>query len=136
MAYKPVSFYYIFKKRINTMAVLKQRCNMPKEVIDYLNTYPAFMTGPEPDRGIIDAVFWIRVFSGICTSAELDDCHPMHKFCLAIWSGTPYMDATIEDARKFLLELEPIWCKFKDIESSGFFDNEFETFGEDDLLDI
>lgn len=107
---------------------------LPKEIINYINSYPAF----KGHSGIINDRFWEWGFSDIEIKAERDSdkSNPIYKFCKSIWGSYDYHNATMTDAKEFLQWIEPAWCAYKRISSTEFFDPELETFGEDDLLDI
>lgn len=112
---------------------------VPQEVIDYLNTYPAFK---ETQGERIHDPFFDQYISDAMTKVHVDyDCHmaianipedqPLANYCSAIW----YLDGytmTMEDAEDLLRWMEPRWCEFRGIGSSGFFREDSVTLNEDE----
>ena len=112
---------------------------MPVEVIDYLNTYPAFnQTRGERinneffDQYISDAMTMVtvdhdrnRVF------AEESENQPLANYCSAIWGIDGYM-MTMGEAEDLLRWMEPRWCEFKGIDSSGFFHEDSVTLDDEE----
>lgn len=112
---------------------------MPIEVIDYLNTYPAFnqtrgerINGEFFDQYISDAMTMVtvdhdrnRVF------AEESENQPLANYCSAIWGIDGYM-MTMGEAEDLLRWMEPRWCEFKGIDSSGFFPDDSVTLDDEE----
>lgn len=112
---------------------------MSDEVIDYLNTYPAFnqtrgerINGEFFDQYISDAMTMVtvdhdrnRVF------AEESENQPLANYCSAIWGIDGYM-MTMGEAEDLLRWMEPRWCEFKGIDSSGFFPDDSVTLDDEE----
>lgn len=112
---------------------------MTVEVIDYLNTYPAFnqtrgerINGEFFDQYISDAMTMVtvdhdrnRVF------AEESENQPLANYCSAIWGIDGYM-MTMGEAEDLLRWMEPRWCEFKGIDSSGFFPDDSVTLDDEE----
>lgn len=95
------------------------------EIIDYLNTHPAF--GSESDA-LFNWDFWNTGFYKI-TVEEISNnkLHPQFDFINTIfqWSENQRKtEYTKEDARNFLAWLDPIYCKIMKLKTSGFFEKE------------
>ena len=103
---------------------------LPRNVVNYINTYPAF---EKDNGGIIDSDFWAWGFNKLQLKS-LNEA--FDRISRAIWHCSIYKEATMEEAKEFLKTIEPYWCEFKEISSTGFFGDELETFDEDDMLDI
>lgn len=113
--------------------------HMPEEVIDYLNTYPAF----KETRGErINDMFFNDYISNVMLTvvvnrekgrafAEDSSDQPLADYCSAIWGLEGYT-MTMEDAEDLLRWMEPKWCAFRGIESSGFFHDDSVTLTEDE----
>ena len=112
---------------------------MPVEVINYLNTYPAFsMTHGERindeffDQYISDAMVAVTVDHDRNRAfADEPENQPLANYCSAIWGLDSYM-MTMGEAEELLRWIEPRWCEFKEIDSSGFFHEDSVTLGEDE----
>lgn len=101
----------------------------PREIIDYLNTHPAFH-----GSGVFDWHMWGEGFDGVindlCFQHQQDylrhqqDCFPF-RFLNNIFGWTGKKEAfTKQDAREFLKWIEPYYCKYHKVETSGFFEKE------------
>lgn len=113
--------------------------HMPEEVIDYLNTYPAF----KETRGErINDMFFNDYISNVMLTvvvnrekgrafAEDSSDQPLADYCSAIWYLNGYT-MTMEDAEDLLRWMEPKWCEFRGIESSVFFHDDSVTLTEDE----
>ena len=107
---------------------------MPAEVIDYLNTYPAF----NQTRGErINGRFFDEYVSDVMVAVTVDqdrnrafadepENQPLANYCSAIWGIDGYM-MTMGEAEDLLRWMEPRWCEFKGIDSSGFFHDDSVT---------
>lgn len=112
---------------------------MPDEVIDYLNTYPAFKeTHGERinewffDRYISDVMITVTVdHDRNRTFAEESENQPLANYCSAIWGIDGYM-MTMGEAEDLLRWMEPRWCEFKGIDSSGFFHDDLVTLDDEE----
>ena len=112
---------------------------MPDEVIDYLNTYPAFKeTHGERinewffDRYISDVMITVTVdHDRNRTFADESENQPLANYCSAIWGLNGYM-MTIGEAEELLRWMEPKWCEFKGIDSSGFFHDDSVTLDDEE----
>ena len=112
---------------------------MPDEVIDYLNTYPAFKeTHGERinewffDRYISDVMITVTVdHDRNRTFADESENQPLANYCSAIWGLNGYM-MTMREAEDLLRWMEPKWCEYKGIDSSGFFQDDLLTLTEDE----
>lgn len=113
--------------------------HMPVEVIDYLNTYPAFketcgerIHDPFFDQYVSDAMADVHVDYDLHGAVPNDpENKPLANYCSAIWEIDGYM-MTMEEAEDLLRWMEPRWCEFKGIESSGFFPEDSVTLTEDE----
>ncbi len=113
---------------------------MSDEVVSYLNTYPAFM---ETDGERINDDFYDQyVFDVLMTKVNVvhdknrvfaneQENQPLADYCSAIWSMPGYM-MNMKEAEALLRWMEPRWCEFKEIESSGFFQDDLVTLTEDE----
>lgn len=107
---------------------------MPVEVINYLNTYPAFsMTRGERindtffDQYISDAMVAVTVdYARNRAFADEPENQPLANYCSAIWGLNSYM-MTMGEAEDLLRWMEPKWCEFRGIDSSGFFHDDLLT---------
>ena len=112
---------------------------MPAEVIDYLNTYPVF----NQTRGErINGQFFDEYVSDVMVAVSVDqdrnrafadepENQPLANYCSAIWGLDGYM-MTMGEAEDLLRWMEPRWCEFKGIDSSGFFHEDSITLNEDE----
>lgn len=112
---------------------------MTVEVIDYLNTYPAFnQTWGER----INDEFFGQYISDAMTMVTVDHDHnrvfaeesenqPLANYCSAIWGIDGYM-MTMGEAEDLLRWMEPRWCEFKGIGSSGFFHDDSVTLDDEE----
>lgn len=109
------------------------------EVVDYLNTYPAFR---ETDGERINDPFYDQYVSDVMAEVYVDhernrvitnepENQPLADYCSAIWSLDGYM-MNMEEAEALLRWMEPRWCEFKGIDSSGFFHDDLVTLTEDE----
>lgn len=112
---------------------------MPIEVIDYLNTYPAFnLTHGERindrffDEYVSDAMAEVHIERGSNRAVPNEPKNqPIANYCNAIWGLDGYM-MTMKEAEDLLRWMEPRWCEFKGIDSSGFFHEDSVTLNEDE----
>lgn len=112
---------------------------MPDEVIDYLNTYPAFK---ETHGERINDEFFDQYISDAMVAVTVDHDHnkvfanepenqPLANYCSVIWCFDSYtMD--MGDAEELLRWMEPRWCEFKGIGSSGFFHDDSVTLDDEE----
>ena len=112
---------------------------MPEEVIDYLNTYPAFS---ETHGERINDMFFNDYISDVMLTvvvnrekgrafAEDSSNQPLADYCSVIWELDGYtMD--MGAAEDLLRWMEPRWCEFKGIESSGFFHDDTVTLDDEE----
>ena len=121
------------------MLIKNRSLHMSDEVVSYLNTYPAFM---ETDGERINDDFYDQYVSDVMTEVNVDhdrnrtianepENQPLANYCSAIWSMPGYM-MNMEEAEALLRWMEPRWCEFKEIESSGFFHDDLVTLTEDE----
>lgn len=115
---------------------------IPPEVIKYLNTYPAFsethgerIHDPFFDQYISDAMTKVHVdYDHHVAVANIPENQPLANYCSAIWYLNGYT-MTMEDAEDLLRWMEPRWCEFKRIDSSGFFhDDSVTLYDEEDFV--
>lgn len=109
------------------------------EVIDYLNTYPAFS---ETWGERINANFFDQYISDVMINVTVDheknrayadvpENQPLADYCSVIWELDGYtMD--MGAAEDLLRWMEPRWCEFKGIESSGFFHDDSVTLDDEE----
>ena len=90
------------------------------EIAKYLNTHPMFKTGRGEGIAVqdffiyYDSSFHKRKGSNTEFWKKMDD---------AIWFSYDFRHITKEDCDKFFKEIiEPLWCKFYKVKSSGFFE--------------
>lgn len=111
-----------------------ENLHMPEEVIDYLNSYPAFK---ETRSERINDMFFNDYISDVIINVIVDheknqafakdsSNQPLADYCSAIWYLSGYT-MTMEDAEDLLRWMEPRWCEFKGIDSSGFFHDDSVT---------
>jgi hypothetical protein len=127
-----------------------------KEVADYINGYPAFKCG----NGVIDGRFFSEWFSENGYDKVLYDTqrvdmkyleftgltkdefeHSVKPAINTCWNiRGDYRPVTMQMAEMMLMYIEPAWCKFKGIDSTGYLSNTgLYTASElldDDMLDI
>lgn len=112
---------------------------IPDDVIDYLNTYPAF----NQTRGErINDDFFDQYISAVMIATTVDhdrnkvfanepENQPLANYCSVIWGFDSYtMD--MGAAEELLRWMEPRWCEFNGIDSSGFFHEDSVTLCEDE----
>ena len=112
---------------------------MPVEVIDYLNTYPAFnqtrgerINGRFFDEYISDVMVAVTVdHDRNRTFANEPENQPLANYCSAIWGIDGYM-MTMGEAEDLLRWMEPRWCEFKGIDSSDFFHDDSVTLDDEE----
>lgn len=101
---------------------------MSEEVIDYLNSYPAFReTRGEQinsrffDEYISDVMINVTVDRAANrTYADVPENQPLADYCGVVWElGGCTMDMAAAEA--LLRWMEPRWSEFKGIDGSGFF---------------
>jgi len=130
---------------------MDQNAFFTAEARDMLNSHPAYSTADQDsymnphffsEAGIGDYIDWGPPEEKPDVVIRYHDCirwkHGMRDYCflednrktdgIAPFSGA--------EAEEFLGWLDPLWCKWMGIETSGFFGNRLETFGEDDMMDI
>ena len=93
----------------------------PREIIDYINSHPAF----HDSTGVFDWHMWREGFDGIILNISLhQDCLPF-RFLNNLFGWTGRTETfTKQDAREFLKWLETYYCKYHNVETSGFFEKE------------
>ena len=131
-------------------------------VMDYLNGYPAFRT----DVGTIDNAFYgahVAALAHACdpdygdsftgtvnrmiekagiSKEEFDELiKPVIQVTWPRYTRKYHGTVTMEMARAFLEFIEPFWCEFKGIRSTGYVDNLLGQAScliddEDDMFDI
>ena len=109
------------------------------EVIEYLNTYPAFR---ETHGERINYLFFDQCISDIMVNvtvdpeknrafADVSENQPLANYCNVIWNIDGYtMD--MGAAEELLRWMEPIWCEFRGIDSSGFFHDDTVTLDDEE----
>ena len=102
------------------------RC-FKKDVMEYLNCHPAFNTTQSYiiypdffDKYISDAMYHDKNFG-------------VQNYQKAV-SGYAIMD--MESAKEFINWLDPRWCEYKGIKNSGFFKEQFELSGCEEIFEI
>jgi len=89
-----------------------------KKIADYLNSHPMFRDA-KPG--------WIckqSFYDYIANKLEYvaDDSERLKKMNRAIWFNGDYTNVTEDDCDWFFDQVEPLWCEFYNVQSSGFFD--------------
>ena len=143
--YGSPGFYYI------VIVMMDQNAFFTAEARDMLNSHPAYSTSDQfsyinkqffCEAGIGDQIDWGSADGKPGVVIRYHDCirwkHGLRNGCFLecnrnTASIAPFSGA---EAEEFLKWLDPLWCRWKGIETSGFFDDGLETFGEDDLMDI
>lgn len=112
---------------------------MSEEVIDYLNSYPAFReTRSEQinnrffDEYISDVMINVTVDRAANRAyADVPENQPLADYCGVVWE----LDGRTMDmaaAEALLRWMEPRWCEFKGIDSSGFFHDDSVILDEEE----
>lgn len=105
----------------------------PKEVAEYLNSYPAFQT----TYGYMNNDFFVDMHM-VEQLKKGNRITKRYAECAGLTTKKPF---TMEEARGFLEWIDPLWCLWNGVKSSGFnFGNEaipgsFE-FLDDNLMEI
>ena len=89
-----------------------------RKIADYLNRHPMFR-----DAGsgyICETGFYFYITGKL--KDVVDDLDRLDKIDRAIWISGNYADITTDDCDWFLDQVEKLWCKYHDVQSSGFFD--------------
>ena len=89
-----------------------------KKIADYLNSHPMFRDA-EPGR-ICKESFYDYIAGKLERVA--DDTDRLHIMTGAIWFRGDYSKVTEDDCDWFFDQVEPLWCEFYNVQSSGFFD--------------
>lgn len=109
------------------------------EIIDYLNSYPAFReTRGERinDRFFSDYISDVMINVTVDHAAnrayaDVSENQPLADYCSVIWELDGYtMDMVA--AEDLLRWMEPRWCEFKGINSSGFFHDDSVTLDDEE----
>jgi hypothetical protein len=88
------------------------------KIAKYLNTHPMFKT----KRGIAVHEFF-EYYDIIFHKRKGSNTEFWEKMDNAIWFSYDFRRITKEDCDKFLKEIiEPLWCKFYKVKTSGFFE--------------
>lgn len=88
------------------------------KIAKYLNTHPMFKT----KRSIAVHDFF-EFYEDAYESRTGDNAEFWGKMDFAIWINNKFKDITKEDCDKFFKEIiEPLWCKFYKVKTSGFFE--------------
>lgn len=91
-------------------------CSLPKEVINYMNRYLPF-SAEKTDGCTIERGFF-PIVSELYHEKKDEKFKKMYDI---IWYGDrDGMTMTKDDAAEFLMELEPYYCKYANIPSTGF----------------
>ena len=88
-----------------------------RKIADYLNRHPMFR-----DAGsgyICETGFYFYITGKL--KDVVDDLDRLDKIDRAIWISGNYADITTDDCDWFLDQVEKLWCKYHDVQSSGFF---------------
>lgn len=112
--------------------------NITPEARDYINSYPAFSLCTKGER-IFDPFFngYIgdRIIEINISLAEDNsvpqELEPLAEYCYMIWHYNNHM-MDMEKAEKLLRWMEPLWCEYKNIDSSGFFHDESVTLDDEE----
>lgn len=89
-----------------------------KKIADYLNQHPMFKEA-EPGR-ICEDGFFDHIAGRL--NRVVDDQDRLEKMDDAIWFTGNYTEVTIEDCDWFFDQVEELWCEYRNVPSSGFFD--------------
>lgn len=89
-----------------------------KKIADYLNSHPMFRDA-EPGR-ICKENFYEYIADKLERVA--DDSDRLHIMTNAIWFRGEYTKITEDDCDWFFDQVEPLWCEFHNVPSSGFFE--------------
>ena len=89
-----------------------------KKIADYLNSHPMFRDA-EPGR-ICKAKFFGYIAGKL--EHRVDDIDRLRKIDRAIWFLGDYSKINEDDCDWFFDQVEPLWCEFYNVQSSGFFD--------------
>ena len=89
-----------------------------KKIADYLNSHPMFRDA-EPGR-ICKESFYDYIAGRL--RQLVDDEDRLNKMDSAIWYSGDYSKITEDDCDWFFDQVEPLWCEFYNVQSSGFFD--------------
>lgn len=100
--------------------MVREGTGIPRKVLEYLNSYPAFNVKNTGDCSTIEPGFWDTVMRDIYHSPYLLKEFAGTSRMIWEWHSDLGHLMTIKDVRKFLEWLEPIYCKYKDIVSTGF----------------
>ena len=88
-----------------------------RKIADYLNRHPMFR-----DAGsgyICETGFYFYITGKL--KDVVDDLDRLDKIDRAIWISGNYADITTDDCDWFLDQVEKLWCKYHDVQSSAFF---------------
>ena len=101
-----------------------------KDAREYLNSYPAYQ---ESTWGLMDNEFYGHfVFTWLDGEKQVtdpNDCRTKYRNCVRGETDIPF---TMSDAEEFLKWLDPMWCEYKGIESTGFFAQDSVTLDDED----
>ncbi len=89
-----------------------------KKIADYLNSHPMFRDA-EPGRICKESFYDYIVDKLECVADDKDRLRIMTS---AIWFHGDYSKITEDDCDWFFDQVEPLWCEFHNVQSSGFFD--------------
>ena len=89
-----------------------------KKIADYLNSHPMFRDA-EPGK-ICKESFYCYIADKL--EHRVDDIDRLRKIDGAIWILGDYSKITMDDCDWFFDQVEPLWCEFYNVQSSGFFD--------------
>ena len=102
----------------------------PQEVANLLNTYPAFAESDENHGIMVDSFFDMYMRGTLAKGCEASK---RYQRCILAKAGLydgitrPF---TKEEAIELLIWLEPFWCKWKQVETSGFNFSTLDPMGE------
>lgn len=103
----------------------------PQEVADLLNSYPAFAESDEEHGIMVESFFQTAMQRGVLETG----CEASRRYRRCILAKAGLYDGvtrpfTKEEAIELLVWLEPKWCKWKQIETSGFNFADLDPIGE------
>lgn len=98
-----------------------------KGVVEYLNRHPAFNTTQS-------CIIYPDFFDKYISDALYHDKNFGVRNYQAAVSGYAIMD--MESAKEFINWLDPRWCEYKGIKNSGFFKEQLELSGCEEIFEI
>lgn len=88
------------------------------KIVKYLNTHPMFKT-----RGGIAVADFFEYYDSAFHKRKEPIAAFWEKMDHAIWYSNDFKNITKENCDRFFKEIiEPLWCKFYKVKTSGFFE--------------